>query len=101
MQIIDGFDKDHLKVTVILKRNTMSWDVSDEYAENYLKCIKSHMEAVCNMETVTVYDIYRKLEIKNPKGILALLGWDPTDIFEMNYYVHENRIMISFICHQL
>ena len=101
MQIIDGFEANGLKVTIVKKRHTMVWDsdgVKDDYLELYLESLRSWMRDICAAEGLTVYDVYKILRLEPKKAIYAHMGWTATDIFKMDYHVDDDKILIRLHC---
>ncbi len=99
MQIIDGFDQDHLKVCIILKRKTVEWDLDNvDYIYTFLKAQIQWFNAKRKERGgYTVYDLYMDLGLK-PKRIYAFIGFGPDDEIKCSPYVDDKKIMISFEC---
>lgn len=100
MQIIDScFGQDRLKVTLILKRHTMPWDVGDaDYIQTYLKTLVQYANRK-RMErgVYTVYDLCIDLNLE-PKKIYSFIGYGKDDEIECSLYFDDKKIMIGLVC---
>ena len=99
MQIVDRFDKNIVKFSFPLQRNSLQWDMSDN---NYVSMYLDSLTMFANNKKTdrgiyTVYDLCMDLSL-DVKPVYAYFGWRKHETIKLNKYIDDNRIIIGFEC---